>query len=109
MNRVRSTTVRALIGVGGIVVDDSNVFSYKEYMGARSSDISRGTIDPDVPGGTKFVAKPARAAVTPEGKIDLKVGRASDISKALFGFAAPPKPLPNQVRGLDRAVPRLDR
>ncbi|KAL1956461.1 hypothetical protein VTO42DRAFT_7259 [Malbranchea cinnamomea] len=101
--RVRSTTIKAIVGIGGIVTEDSHTFSFRDY-----SEQTAGThISPDVPGGAKFWGRPERASVTSEGTINLRVARAVEASKSLYGVGQAPKPLPDRVKGVDRDAPKL--
>ena len=102
-SRVQSSAIRALVGVGGIVVEDGHVFAFSN----RNSQGTGNHVDPDVPGGTKFWSRPDRVMVTSEGTISMKIGRPLTTTKSLYGLEDEKKPLPDSVRGADRLVPRL--
>ena len=102
-SRVQSSAIRALVGVGGIVVEDGHVFAFSN----RNSQGTGNHVDPDVPGGTKFWSRPDRVMITSEGTISMKIGRPLTTTKSLYGMEDEKKPLPDSVRGADRVVPRL--
>ena len=102
-SHVRGTAIKALVGIGGIVAEDSHAFSFSD-LGGQGSGLH---IDPDIPGGAKYWSRAERAMVSPEGTIRLKVGRAFESTKAVYGVAKAQQPLPEHVKGTNRVVPNL--
>ncbi|KAK2788592.1 hypothetical protein FQN53_003444 [Emmonsiellopsis sp. PD_33] len=97
--RVGGQTTEATVGVGGIVTDDPRAHGFRE----RNAPSGISDFDPDVPGGAKYWVRPVRAAVDSEGKIDLKIDRASDASAALHGVLPEPKEVPAVLQSRDRS------
>jgi len=70
---------KAIIGVGGIVAEDSKSKSFPSV----GSGVYR--FEPDIPGGAKIWVKPERITIDSQGQIKLQIGRADERTVSLYG------------------------
>ena len=97
--------LRAIIGVGGIVAEDSRhrVYNTTEPPGVHN-------FDPDVPGGAKLWVQPERITIDSQGKIKLQTTRAEKSTVSLYEEQPeqpPEKPMPDAIAGMQRQIPNL--
>lgn len=78
---------RALVGIGGIVADDS--YSRYQVTGQPSGS---ARFDPDSTTGNKYWFHPERATITNSGRIRLHIQRAGKANLTLFNGAEDQKP-----------------
>ncbi|KAI1908385.1 hypothetical protein LOZ12_006359 [Ophidiomyces ophidiicola] len=99
----RTFKLRTFVGVGGFVTEDSKSQGLRQGKGLMA-------FDPDAIGGMKYWVKAERACIRPDGRLELRLVRATETSKALFG-ANEPEPsvsLPENLFPLSKTVPTLD-
>jgi hypothetical protein len=104
-SRKRRTRRRAVLGVGGMVLEDET---------DNSDDHLRGLeyLDPSIPGGGRVYVSPRRASISANGTVNLEISRAEKDVLAPYDLAnyLPPRStnISNAARTTQRAVPRLD-
>ena len=69
----------ALVGVGGIVSEDSRMRLFKTY-----EKVGMHEFDPDVPGGAKISVHPERMSIDSQGRIKLESKRADEKTISLY-------------------------
>lgn len=104
-SRRRRTRRRAVLGVGGMVLEDET---------DNSDDHLRGLeyLDPTIPGGGRVYVSPRRASISANGTIKLETNRAENNVLAPYDLAnyLPPRStsISDAARTTERVVPRLD-
>lgn len=104
--RKRRTRRRAVLGVGGMVLEDGTDGTDDHLRGLEY-------LDPTIPGGGRVYVSPQRASISANGTINLETIRAEKNVLAPYGLEnyLPPRStnISNAARTTQRAVPRLDR
>lgn len=103
-SRLRGTSIRAMIGVGGFVIEDSRSFTVQDFQASRPGE----AISPDIPGGPKLWVRLGRAKINADGKVRLRIFGASTHKKELGSRKGTNQPIPERARGAERDVFRLD-
>ncbi|CRG86758.1 hypothetical protein PISL3812_03769 [Talaromyces islandicus] len=103
--RKRRTRRRAVLGVGGMVLEDEKDMSDDHLRGLEY-------LDPTIPGGGRAYVSPQRASISAKGTINLEITRAEKDVLAPYDLAnyLPPRStsISNAAHTTQRAVPRLD-
>lgn len=102
----KAANLQTTVGVAGIATEDLR------SQGWRQDHLVRGEVGLDIeaPGGLKYWVQPERAVVRSDGKVNLKIGKASEAAKSLLGVGEAKKPMavPAAIFGSSKTVPRLD-
>ncbi|RDW90698.1 mitochondrial 37S ribosomal protein bS1m [Aspergillus mulundensis] len=110
--KVKNRGGRAVIGIGGIALDDMTSLTFSESYGPAGLS----AFDPSLPGGAKYYVTPGRAFISSTGRIILTSSRATTNSKAPYGLqdyrssTSPPRRYTSaeHKRAGSRNVDRLD-
>jgi hypothetical protein len=107
--RFKGKQSRAVVGIGGITVEDLNVMSFVE----QGTPPGLTWFDSSIPGGAKYWVSPIRAAMDSQGRIGLSSNRASATAKAPYGMEDHKKEetlsISDVADSSSQIVPRLDR